>query len=139
MHNEAKDRDPVWDCTLIKIMRSKGDTVLSPIYYWTDADVWNYIRQNNIKTNPLYECGYKRVGCIGCPLATYKGRIKEFSDYPKYKTLYIRAFERMLSVRAEKGLENKWENGQEVFDWWIEEYKHNVRGQITIDDFLKGE
>lgn len=30
-----------------------------------------------------------------------------------------------------------WENGEEVYNWWIQEYKHNVKGQITIDEWLK--
>lgn len=139
VHQEAKDLDPVWDCTLIKVMRDKGDTVLSPIYNWSEIDIWEYIRQNNIKTNPLYECGYKRVGCIGCPLATYKTRLKEFSDYPAYKENYIKAFDRMIIARKNKGLFNKWKSGEEVFDWWIEEHKHNVKGQMSFEDYYGGE
>ena len=144
MHQEAKNLDPVWDCTLIKVMRDKGDTVVNPIYHWTDDDIWEYARQNNIRMNPLYEKGYTRVGCIGCPLANYREKMKEFSDYPKYKNLYIKAFEKMLKAREESGKVNLgndwhwWETGEDVFLWWIEEYKRNVKGQITIDEWMKG-
>ena len=142
MHHEAKDRDPVWDCTLIKIMREHGDTVVNPIYEWTDADIWQYIRANGIKTNPLYECGYSRVGCIGCPMATYKQKMKEFADYPKYKDAYIRAFQRMLDKRIEDGKDDvtdkegyhRWQTGQDVFDWWVEEWKRNPKGQMRFDE-----
>lgn len=136
VHNEAKKLDPVWDCKLIETMRNKGTSTVNPIYHWTDKDVWDYIRQEHIETNPLYCKGYDRVGCIGCPLASYKGRLKEFSDYPKYKDAYIKAFDRMLKVRKKRGLDFKFETAQEVFDWWIEEYKYNVKGQITIDEWL---
>lgn len=61
---------------------------------------------------------------------------REFSDYPKYKDAYIKAFDRMLKVRKKRGLDFKFETAQEVFDWWIEEYKYNVKGQITIDEWL---
>ena len=142
VHHEAKDRDPVWDCTLIKIMREHGDTVVNPIYEWTDADIWQYIRANGIKTNPLYECGYSRVGCIGCPMATYKQKMKEFADYPKYKDAYIRAFQRMLDKRIEDGKDDvtdkegyhRWQTGQDVFDWWVEEWKRNPKGQMRFDE-----
>ena len=139
---EAKEiNDPAWDCTMIQTMKAKGETTVNPIYNWLNVDIWDYIRQNDIKVNPLYQCGYDRVGCIGCPLANYHKRIKEFSDYPKYKQLYINAFDVMLKVRRERKLTNKmsWENGQDVFDWWIEEYKHNVKGQMSIDEWMKGE
>lgn len=137
VHHEAKDRDPVWDCTLIKVMREHGDTVVNPIYEWTDSDIWEYINENHIKINPLYECGYHRVGCIGCPLATYKQKQKEFADYPKYKDAYIRAFDRMVSEIKTKGREDvlgkTWTDGEAVFNWWIEEGKRNVKGQLSFD------
>ena len=45
----------------------------------------------------------------------------------------------MLEARKASGLKNRagWENGEEVYNWWIQEYKHNVKGQITIDEWLK--
>ena len=138
VHRESQEiNDSVWDCKLIELMKRKGSTLVNPIYHWTISDIWEYSKQNNIKMNPLYQCGYDRVGCIGCPLANYHGRLKEFQDYPKYKQAYIRAFERMLKVRQDKGLKVKWQTGQEVFDWWIETYKYEVKGQMTIDEWLK--
>lgn len=137
MHQEAKElNDPVWDCTLIKTMRNHEDAIVNPIYEWLDSDIWDYIRQEHIKVNPLYARGYTRVGCIGCPLASYKQKIKEFNDYPKYKTLYIQAFEKMIQARKDNNLDVVWNTGQEVFDWWIEESKHNIKGQMTMEDML---
>ena len=139
VYQEAKDRDPIWDCTLIKAMRTHNNTVVNAIYNWSDADVWEYIRQEKIKTNPLYECGYIRVGCIGCPLASYSQKVKEFNDYPKYEMAYKRAFQRMIDKRISKGKTSKnknWIDGQGVFDWWISEYKDKCRGQMTLDDYV---
>ena len=140
VHQEAKElNDPVWDCTLIKNMKEHNDTLVNPIYEWTDADIWEYIRQENIKVNPLYFRGYKRVGCIGCPLSGYHNMKKEFNDYPKYKQLYINAFNRMIAERKKKGKKCEFETGEEVFEWWIEEYKHNVKGQISMFDADRSE
>lgn len=65
-----------------------------------------------------------------------KGRWKEFSDYPKYKNAYIRAFDKMLIERTRRGLKNKmgWETGQDVFLWWMED--ENIKGQMELSDFL---
>lgn len=145
MHHEAKDRDPVWDCTLIKVMREHGDTVVNPIYEWDDADVWKYIRDNNIDINPLYENGYSRVGCIGCPMASWRHVNKEFADYPKYKDAYIRAFQRMIDASRKKAEDKgetyrgNWKTGEEVFYWWIEEYKHIAKGQMRIENYEEGD
>lgn len=73
-------------------------TLINPLIDWSDDFVWWYIRHENIKLNPLYECGHCRVGCIGCPMAGKK-RYEEFAQYPKYKELYIKAFARMLVER----------------------------------------
>lgn len=138
VHREAKEiNDPVWDCTLIKQMRENKDTIVNPIYKWTNADVWDYLRQEGIKTNPLYDRGYTRVGCIGCPMATYKQKQKEFADFPKYKNMYLKAFAALLETRKAKGKDDSgtaWETPQGLFDWWIQENMHNVKGQLSLFD-----
>ena len=92
-------------------------TLVNPIIDWSDEDVWEFL--NDVVKVPhcrLYDEGCKRIGCIGCPMANQE---KEFARYPKYKDLYIHAFDRMLKIRAEKNLETGWKTAQEVFDWWI--------------------
>lgn len=116
---EAQDMDEVWDCMLITSAKAKKKLVVNPIIDWTDKDIWEYIHDHGIKYSPLYDRGFKRVGCIGCPLAGGKKQEWEFSLYPKYKQAYIRAFERMIEVRKEKGFATQWHTGQEVYDWWL--------------------
>ena len=82
----------------------------------------------------MYKCGYDRVGCIGCPMAGSK-RYKQFADFPKYKQSYIRAFERMLDARKEKGLETQWETGEDVFRRWMND--DNLVGQMELSDFIE--
>lgn len=103
---------------VIENCQIKGKHILNPIIDWEDEEVWHYIKSNNIKYPSLYDEGYKRLGCIGCPLQSRKGMIKDFDRWPKYKKIYIRAFDRMLEARKEKGLQTEWKTGQEVFDWW---------------------
>lgn len=105
-------------------------TLLNPIVDWTDVDVWEFLGHYGCKSNPLYQCGMKRIGCIGCPLAGYKKMKEGFARYPKYKQAYTRAFDRMLLARIESGKETRedqWENGEEVMRWWLGEREENVR------------
>lgn len=99
--------------------RLKAKRTVNPIIDWTDDDVWDYIRSERIDINPKYSDGYKRIGCIGCPLAGKCDRMREFEEYPTYKRAYIRAFDKMLEVRKERGLETDWKTGEEVFEWWV--------------------
>ncbi len=113
----------------------QAKTVCNPIIDWTDVDVLDFLQDQKVKVNPLYCMGYKRVGCVGCPMAG-KMRYQEFRDFPQYKANYIKSFARMLDARKEAGLENKtsWESGEDVFRWWLEEDWR----QITMDDLLDG-
>ncbi len=70
--------------------------------------------------NPLYACGFERVGCIGCPMAG-KHRKAQFARYPKIKAAYIRAFDRMLAERQTRGLPCDWQTGEDVLHWSLED------------------
>lgn len=91
---------------------------------WTDEDVWEFLHHYGCEGNPLYKCGYSRVGCIGCPMAGGKKMKKELEQYPKYAQMYFRATDRMLKRRMEQGKELPlaWGDGkpETVMKWWLE-------------------
>lgn len=93
-------------------------TMINPILDWTDSDVWEFLKYYGCEANPLYRCGKKRIGCIGCPMQSFKGMQRDFTEYPKYKNLYIRAFDRMLAAHPNKEEHYSWKTGIDVFDWW---------------------
>jgi len=37
-----------------------------PLSFWTEEDIWQYIRENNIPYSRIYDMGYERTGCIYC-------------------------------------------------------------------------
>ena len=41
---------------------------INPIYDWNYWEVWKYIKENKLPYNPLYDKGYRRIGCWCCPL-----------------------------------------------------------------------
>ena len=120
-------------------MRQQGDTVVNIIYDWTDTEVWEYIRGNGIKYNPMYDMGYHRVGCLLCPLARYQEKKKEMKDFPGVKERYLKAFERLIEKRKSEGkkIPIQWETAESMFDWWIGEHLRNVDGQMSLNDFME--
>ena len=132
LNNDNDDRRRLFEtCSL------QHKAVCNPIIDWSDSDVWEFIEDAKIPVNPLYQCGFSRVGCIGCPMAGKKGRQKEFARYPKYQELYIKAFDRMLEERARRGkLSGSWNmgtTGKDVFYWWMED--GTLPGQIELEDY----
>lgn len=99
-------------------------TTLNPIIDWSDSEIWEYIHGEQIEYCSLYDEGMKRLGCVGCPMAGKHQREKEFARWPKYKTAYLNAFEKMLAERVRRGkLDLSWRIGTtatDVFNWWME-------------------
>lgn len=120
---------------LFEHCKLKAKAVVNPIIDWKDNDIWDYYRNECKFHNPLYQMGYYRVGCIGCPMAGKK-RYKEFADFPKYKQAYIRAFEKMLELRTQRGMNCVWKSGEEVFHWWMED--EIIPGQMSIEEYMEG-
>lgn len=109
----------------------KAKRICNPIIDWEDSDVWSYIRAERIPVNLLYSCGFHRVGCIGCPMAS-AGRWREFARYPQYRAMYLRAFDRMIAERRRRELPTQWQNSEECFHWWMEDGV--LPGQIGLED-----
>lgn len=94
-------------------------TTINPIIDWSTEDVWEFIHEYNIPYCHLYDEGFSRLGCIGCPMGNKNQRIEQFERWPKYKALYLKAFEKMLDRRGyREGLPN---TPEEVFDAWLSE------------------
>lgn len=116
---------------LFENCRIKAKRVVNPIVDWADTDVWQFLTDAKAPVNPLYAEGWCRVGCVGCPMAGRKGREKEFMRWPRYKQLYINAFENMLREREKMGLPiADWNSGMDVFNWWME--YDTLPGQIDL-------
>lgn len=68
-----------------------------PILEWTKDDVAQFVKDRGIKCHPLYydEQGQfhpeRRLGCIGCPLASERLRREMYVQYPKLLRAEIKA------------------------------------------------
>lgn len=115
-------------------------TAVNPIIEWTDKDVWDFIHAHGIHYCHLYDEGFSRLGCIGCPNAGRHGREAQFLRWPKYKGSYLRAFDNMLLERARRGIKTgSWKDATaiDVFNWWME-YKV-MPGQLPLGGYFEDE
>lgn len=105
-----------------KIEVSKTDktkTFVHLIFDWQSDEVWEYIHTRALPYCSLYDEGFSRLGCICCPMSGPRGQRIQSERWPRYKELYIRAFEKMLKERERAGLQTKlWTDAQSVWNWW---------------------
>lgn len=121
---ESKQRRDRWK-VLTKWNKAKGGWVVNPILYWSDQDVWRYIRENKLPYCCLYDEGFSRLGCVGCPMVGKK-RKNEFARWPKYEKLW-RMGTRLYWERTHDKLNRKgkpyycsrFKSPDEFFDWWL--------------------
>lgn len=80
----------------VRCINGKDSILISPIFEWTDKEVWEFL--NNVvqvEHCELYDKGYKRIGCILCPMSSHKQKLRELKDFPYVKSGWIRAIKRI--------------------------------------------
>lgn len=132
---------------MIESCYKRHKTTVNPIIEWEDHDVWEFIKSNGIPYCELYDKGFHRLGCIGCPMAGRRQRLRDFATYPKYKNAYLKAFGKMLDARMQKPNKPRWRQGatdyhdataDDVFKWWMED--KNLLGQYNLfEDYEEDE
>ena len=73
-------------------IHGKESLLISPIIYWTEKDVWEFL--NDVVKVPhcsLYDEGWQRIGCIGCPMSSHRQKMIENKRYPHVKRGWIKA------------------------------------------------
>lgn len=138
--DEPLDKENAYDCRLITEAKKNGKVTIQPIIDWTNADVWEYIRGRGIAYNPIYDMGYKRVGCVLCPMGQNKTREREIKDFPGIEKYWRRICNDLYYQRIrEIGDWEKFNSPEDLFDWWIERKADQIEGQMSIFDFIDEE
>ena len=136
--SESPRRKGLWRT----VTKFDGDTLLSPILYWTDADIWQFIRENEMKYCSLYDEGFKRLGCIGCALGG-NNRIAEFKRWPKYEAMWKRGgkawwekYHDKLKLDGTRYFAAKFPTFELYWSWWMEEKNINDTDNADCQMFL---
>ena len=129
--------------------------VYLPILEWTDQDVAEFIKERNIKCHPLYYSREgqfdvtKRLGCMGCPLASRNKRIQFFKENPKWLKAWIRAGQKRFTSEAYQNgkAKHKFKDAFEVMGYMLfcdnmDEFKektYTLFGEFDWKEFLQNE
>lgn len=97
----------------------KNKYICNPIIDWSDDMVWEFIDKQDIPYCKLYDEGWKRLGCLFCPMATKSEKERMIKEYPKIKSQFVRTFDKVIILRKAKGLTCTWKDGEEMFKQWL--------------------
>lgn len=121
---ESARRKGAW--TTVTADRKTGAPILCPILYWTEKDIWQFIRQNEMPYCSLYDEGFKRLGCVGCPMGGPIGQARDFARWPKYEQMWRRGFQSFWdkykgNPRRDgnpRSIE-KFDTVDDLWNWWV--------------------
>ena len=106
--------------------RTDKTPIMCPILYWTDKDIWQFIRQNEMPYCSLYDEGHTRLGCIGCPLSGPTGMARDFKRWPKYEAMWRRGFDafwkKYKGTKTRYGKDRsleKFPTQEDLWEWWV--------------------
>lgn len=109
--------------------KQDGSYYVCPIFDWTDDDVWEYLNERGIPHCRLYDIGYKRIGCVLCPLSM-KNHDLDMKLFPKTVAVIRNAFyayyERMK------------ENGFKSIRGKVIRYLVDTPKEVLFDNWVRG-
>jgi phosphoadenosine phosphosulfate reductase len=103
---------------MVEVCRTDGTkTFVHPIIDWTSKDVWEYIKTYNLPYCSLYDEGFKRLGCVLCPMETPRQTQIELKRFPKLADAWKRAGQRFYNKQTE-GVK-RWATYEDMWQWWL--------------------
>lgn len=100
-------------CDVLKERGGRGRTVVTGV-----RAAESVRRRKRQKVEKSTDEGFKRLGCICCPMGGWRKQLQEAERWPKYKALYLMTFERLIARRLVLGKPCMWRTGADVWDWW---------------------
>lgn len=123
--------------TMFEISKTdKSKKMVHIIIDWKDKDVWEYIKSLGLQYPILYDQGWKRIGCIGCPMVSSRERQRQFKLYPNHKKAYIESIRRALIKKPS----NSFSSAEDYFAWWCSNMSiRKYKGLQEQTDIFRGD
>jgi len=115
--------------------KGRGKRMVNPIIDWTSYDVWTFIRREGLPYCKLYDEGFKRLGCIACPMQSAAQRRMGLKRWPKFEPAFRLAFRKLVENRMAAGTwdAKRWPSGDACFDWWVSNVPIHQKSQEWFD------
>lgn len=112
-------------------IHGKESLLISPIIHWSESDVWEFLNVLGIAHCELYDQGFRRIGCILCPMSQPKQKRKEIERWPHVKRGWIKAIK---AIRNGGGTQTF----KDGYIWWNIKSDmvpcRNVRGMLRTEN-----
>lgn len=129
--NETFDQWSEHEEQMVTCVGGKDKILVSPIIYWTERDVWEFLNSNKIPHCKLYDQGYTRIGCICCPMSQPRQKAKEIKHWPHVKRNWLKTIQWLIDNGY---IDHNFTDAETGFKWWISGKSYK---QFYADEFLQ--
>jgi phosphoadenosine phosphosulfate reductase len=137
--SESPRRASSWQLmqrTRAHIKAARQHWALCPIIDWRDEHVWAFIRGRGLAYCELYDEGFKRLGCVGCPMAGDK-RAVGFRRWPGFERLWQRAARRCWDRQLIKPVKRQ-PSWMAYWDAWLHDKSQPADDECQLSLALSG-
>ena len=92
---------------------------VNPIIDWTVKEIWEYIKANKMPYCSLYDEGFKRLGCVLCPMETARQTQIELKRFPKTALAWKHGAYRYWEKNHSKESFKNWGTPEAFWQWWL--------------------
>lgn len=115
-----------------RCIKGKDKLMLYPLLRWSEADVWQFLHEQGLPTNPCYKQG-GRVGCMFCPFSGKKQIEYYEAQYQKFTELLMQS----MHIYWERRDKHELESPEQYYEWWktkqsLKEYRAK-QAQTTMN------
>ena len=130
-NDETFDQFSEHEESMVACVGGKDKILVSPIIYWTERDVWEFLNVNGIPHCELYDEGYTRIGCICCPMSQPRQKAKEIKHWPHVKRNWLKTIQWLIDNGY---IDHNFNDAETGFRWWISGKSYK---QFYADEFLQ--
>ena len=106
----------------------KGTKFLNVIIDWSASDVWSYIRERGLRYCSLYDEGFRRVGCVLCPMT--RNVQEQIERWPKIAALWERSIK--ATWKPDDSKKRVFRSAEEYWRWWLDRDVPSVNNQPVL-------
>lgn len=104
---------------MITCVGGNDKILVSPMLDWTEEDVWDFLNSQGIEHCELYDLGYKRIGCILCPMGNLKQKMRDMRRYPHAIRKWMEVVDTCKNAYWSERKDFQGLTTRELFKYWI--------------------
>ena len=110
----ARNIEPV-----VGLHRRSRRVHVRPLSNWDAESLWDFIHIEKLVYPNLYDEGFHRLGCVGCPLATRYSREREMNRWPYIGEKWVALAKHYYLSRNKTQKWDNFESFEEFFNVWM--------------------